>query len=105
MSTNYRFDKELNKNELLKSLKKIGVVEHKTEQSSDNSFCISDGENYMWCYNNEDGVIYGYCRYGGNYDAEEFLAHVANDLQIEYLSEHDDGFWEDEDEDEYEEEE
>jgi hypothetical protein len=89
MSTDYRFDKGISKDEFLGSLKKIDVSEHKSEdKSEDESFCITDGTDYMWCYMHND-MVADFCRYGGNYEAEEFLAHVADDLQLELFNEYD----------------
>ena len=93
MSTSYRLTQIVSKQVLLDSLKGIGVSESVTEQTGEESFCISDGESYLWCYMTGDRVV-EFCRYGANYNAESFLVHAADELQCEYLSEYDDDYWE-----------
>ena len=97
MSTSYRMDISLTKDELLEIMKEINVEEWHTENTSKDSFCISDGENYLWCYADPRGKVSAFCRYGSN-DIESFLEHLANQLGTGFYSEHDEEFWGDEDE-------
>jgi hypothetical protein len=99
MSTNYRLSQQITKEQLLEAVKDIGVTEHINENTTEESFCISDGEDYMWCYM-ADGLIYDFCRYGANYNAADFLYHAADVLDLVLYSEHDDDYWEDEDDEE-----
>jgi hypothetical protein len=105
MSTNYRFTEEFSKEQVLEAMKPLGLEVSKSKDADNTQFCITDGDCYIWAYHGEDGNNVEFCRYGSNYDAEEnIVAPLADALQTDYLSEHDDGFFEDEDEDSEEEE-
>jgi hypothetical protein len=93
MSTCYRFSQNVSKVAFNKAMKNAGVKDAKSEHASDDDFCITDGDSYLWVYPNSDGQIREFCRYGGNYDAENFLREIAEELQVELMSEYDDNFF------------
>ena len=104
MSTCYRFTDSFTKTQVLKAAKKHGITESKTKDSSTTQFCLTDGESYLWAYCDEQGNNVDFCRYGANYGAEDaILAPISEELQTDYLSEHDDEYWEDVEDDEEEE--
>lgn len=96
MSTNYRLSQQITKQQFLDAVRESGVTEHVCDQTTEDQFCVTDGKNYLWCYM-EDGKIYDFCRYGANYDAEDFLYEAAEVLDLEVISEHDEDYWEKED--------
>lgn len=62
---------------------------------------ITDGENFLWGYPNEDGAICGFERWGAN-RVDGILALMAVATQGAFVSEHDDewDFFMDEQDDE-----
>lgn len=96
MSTDYRMDLNPTKKQFLAAAKKVGVKEHITPETTKDSFCITDGDSYIWCYIYK-GKVTSMARFGGNYDGEDFLRAIAEELHTELLSEHDEDYYEDED--------
>jgi len=101
MSTGYRFDESVSVESFLAAVKKTGLEVHTPsdkDEVSEDKICITCGEYYLWFYINSDGLISDNCRYGGNYDAQETILDVlSEELDIGYLSEHDEGYFDDED--------
>lgn len=96
MSTCYRLEGSFTKSQVLSAGNKHGIVERIHGDTSNTKFLLTDGECYLWAYCNEDGTDVDFCRYGANYAAaENILAPIAEELRTGYLSEHDDGFFED----------
>ena len=93
MSTDYIFNKDISKKKVLSAMKKLGLEDAKADNSSKTSFCITNGECYLWCYTADDGSWVNFTRYGGNYDAEdEILVPLADELQVDFYSEYDDEY-------------
>jgi hypothetical protein len=100
MSTCYRFTEDFTKEQVLEAMSKVGLTIAPSKDADSSQFLITDGKSYLWAYNDDSTGNVDFCRYGANYDAEDtILAPLAEELDTEYLSEHDDGFFE-EDEDE-----
>jgi hypothetical protein len=101
MSTSYRLNKSVSVKKFLSAIKKAGLEVHtpsNKEDVSESSICVTCGEFYLWFYINDDNTVSECCRYGSNYDAQETVLDVLSDqLGIDYLSEHDDGYFDDED--------
>jgi hypothetical protein len=101
MSTDYRFLTPIKKRSFKAALKKCGLKENKNDNSTENSICVTDGTNYIWFYAHDKKHIDSCSRYGGNWNGETTIIQVlANHLKVGYLSEYDDGYFQDEDEDE-----
>jgi len=87
MSSSYRFDGKFSKKDILGAVKKCGLEVAKSDSSSSTQFCITDGECYIWAYNDRKGV-YGFERYGNNYDAyEAILLPLAEELGADVINE------------------
>ena len=95
MSTDYRLETPITKEELMSAVADIGVTEDVNADSDDERFCITDGTSYIWCYMNEDGKVEGFTRLGQNYQAREFIYHAADKLGINVYCEEDDEYWDD----------
>ena len=96
MSTNYRFTNEVKTLDVLKAANKLNLLKGREYE---NAFCLTDGKSYLWFYSNNEDIV-DICRYGANFDAEEdILLPLAKELQTAFLSEHDEGFFETEEED------
>jgi hypothetical protein len=97
MSTNYRFTDKITVRKFKNAIKKAGLSISKVEDKTD--ICVTDGECYLWFYSYK-GEIAGCCRYGANYNAADaILQPLADELKTDFISEHDEGYWEDEDDD------
>jgi hypothetical protein len=63
--------------------------------------CLTDGTNYMWAYSvtgEEPGDFYTrtyFARYGAN-DVTDLINAIKEHFNIEMISEHDEGYWEEE---------
>lgn len=103
MSTGYRlFNREsaLPKAELLSKLGPLGVREAQDAEATDDRFPISDGTNYLWCFAGEDGRIADFASFGDLRNNPERICDALEEVcEDVMLSEHDEGFYEDEDED------
>lgn len=94
MSTNYRFVKDISLKEVTNRIESIGLfISPKTSGAVLNSICITDGTNYLWCYGYDTDVEF--IRYGAN-DVSDMLELLADTFNTKIISEHDDGFFEDE---------
>ena len=51
------------------------------EATTKTSRCVTDGENYLWLYGDEDGTIHSATRYGMN-DEEDILDKIHDALDI-----------------------
>ena len=101
MSTAYRFLDVIKTSALRKAMKKCGVEEKITENTCSDSLgiCLQKNGEYMWCYLSDDGkTVLDFCRYGDNYGAEQWLGELAEELNTCHISEHDDGYFDDEEE-------
>ena len=98
MSTDYRFNEPVTVKKLLAAAKKLKLAQHK-EHAKDEHFAITDGNTYMWFYA-EDNLVHGIARYGNNYGAEtDILVPLAAELQVGFVSEYDDEYYEDDEHD------
>lgn len=91
MSTNYIFSPAKTKNQVLKAMKKHNITVAKKDKKS---FCITNGECYVWCYEYGKKRKYiDFVRYGGNYDAEQDILEVlADELDVSLYSEYTDEY-------------
>ena len=92
MSTDYVLLKDRAPSTVKRAMKKIGLQIAKEDK---NSFCITDGDVYLWCYTGEHkGKKWcNFTRYGGNYAAEEqILEPLCEELDVGFLSEYDDEY-------------
>lgn len=95
MSTNFRFTNETTFLQVKKAIKSLGLSISPTKEATKNSFCLTDGEAYLWCYNTKPNIEM--VRYGGN-----DVQHILETLQEKFgeiISEHDEGYFDEEDED------
>lgn len=107
MSTDYRFLAPVDKTTFLKAVKSCGlsvhVPLHRTQEDK-SKICITCGEFYLWFYVDKTDLteeIIHSSRCGSNYGAEQSILDVlSSELQIGYLSEHDEGYFVDEEEEE-----
>lgn len=100
MSTSYRLNKNVSVDRLLRAVSKAELKVHtpNKQEVKPNEICITCGDNYIWFYVNEDKTVSEVCRYGNNYDAEQtVLEPICEQLKIGYLSEYDEGYFDDED--------
>jgi len=97
MSTAWITDPPIPYNEL-KSTKFQGLSQH---YSDEGDFALTDGKNYLWVYDTDDGNAV-YEVYGELQNKIEGIQSVlTKKFKVEWISEHDPGFW---DENEVEEE-
>ncbi len=47
-------------------LEEFGIREHINDMTCEVLRCLTDGQNYVWLYVTEKGVLGGATRYGGN---------------------------------------
>lgn len=95
MSTCYRFTGDFDKAAVLEAVKKLDLLTPDHRDNSSTSFLITDGTSSVWAYHNEDGQYVSFERYGLNYDAAEcILWPLARELGTSLLSEHDEGYYE-----------
>lgn len=96
MSTSYRPLDDISIDAFKDAVEELGLkIYHKDGVEEPGHFAITDGEQYMWCYH--DGKqVHDFGRYGANYGASDFLDQIGEALGVEIISEHDDGYFEEE---------
>jgi hypothetical protein len=101
MSTNYRLSDETKgvaKDALLAALAPLGVSEGTANDPSPDCFLLTDGESELWAYPEDDGKVTSFTVYGqASNDVSGIISSLEEALDDEILSEHDEGFYEDED--------
>ena len=94
MSTNYRIHgRDIKLDELLSSTQ---LVEIATKDTTKTDKFISPDEDGggCWFYLDDEGVITGFTRYGGNYEAAEFIqSAIKYKFKVNVPSEHDDDYY------------
>ena len=90
MSTDYASCSNITKKKVLSAMKKL---KFEIAENNVDSFCITNGDCYIWCYHNEKGSNCSFTRYGGNWCAEDdILTPIADELQVSIYSEHSDEY-------------
>lgn len=103
MSTDYRLN---NENKVSFAKFKQAVIECNlkiAKGEGDTEVAVTDGTQYMWFYFDREYNLTGATRYGANYDAPEtILEPISTKLDVEFIGEHEDGYFLDEDSNEEE---
>ena len=105
MSTCYRLQPNLPWQAFLDGLRDAGLRERPTAETTETNRFIQvaetapDYEGGLW-FDTEDGTATCCTRYGIQSDVEVILARVEEHYGVEVISEHDPGFFEDEDDEE-----
>jgi hypothetical protein len=98
MSTAFRVRPALPWGKLFSDLPK-GVTECIGPDTKEDKRCLTNGDGYIWAYRNDDGSDTTFERFGlqgiAPYDV---LEAIAEKFGVTVFSEHDDGFWDPEDE-------
>lgn len=101
MSTAYRLsnrESALPRVVLLAKLEEHGIL---VAETKGDKVCVSNGTSFLWCYLSEDGTVADFEVFAQtNNDARPILDAIEEICQESVLSEHDDGFFEGDDEDE-----
>jgi hypothetical protein len=93
MSTDYRLMKTIRAADLLDGrLDALGVHEFISRDTTDTSKCLTDGRNYIWMYINDEGLVSGLSRYGGNVPSK-ILRAIASTFDSDIFSEHEPQYW------------
>jgi hypothetical protein len=102
MSTDFRLSdpsKGMVKDALLAALAPHGVSEGVPEEPSD-GFLLTDGGSCLWAYPDDDGLVTSFTVFAqSSNDTSGIIGALEEVCDDEILSEHDEGFFEDEDED------
>lgn len=117
VNTRYRLsnrESALTKSDLLEKLAPLGVFEKTdparpvriatdpvegkdiSEEYGTTWFTLSDGQNFLTAYISEDGLVSGFCAYGTN-KVEKIIEAIETACEEVVISEHDDGFFDEED--------
>src|SRR5215472_6456151 len=70
----------------------FGVREHHSKEATANQKCLTDGRNLLWGYASENGVVSSFSRYGLN-APWRILDAIANEFDVEIVSEHEPKYW------------
>ena len=102
MGTSYRFLSDVNVENLKAVVQELGLKIHRKpddkHKKNEDHFAVTNGTCYLWFAVYHD-MVCGIDRYGNNYDAGDvILAPIANLLDVEFLSEHDEGYFDDSEE-------
>lgn len=101
MSTHYMFTEKprITFDALKKKLRskgaflRYGIEYSVSRDNTKNSFCVANGEKYLWIYKESNGW-WSVSRYGSNWFPDELLDSLARLADSTIVSEHDDEYWE-----------
>lgn len=101
MSTDYKIHgRDIKLDELLSSTQLFEIVTKDTTKTNKFISPNEDGGG-CWFYLNDEGVITGFTRFGGNYEAADFIQSVIHyEFNVDVPSEHDDDYYSEEEREE-----
>jgi len=76
-------------------LQDVGVHEHhsKSEDAPANARCLTDGENFLWVYGDEIGLVSSFCRFFPNGSPHRILVAICDEFGVDIVSEFEPKFW------------
>src|SRR5258708_6096958 len=93
MSTDYRAMKTIRAADLLDGrLDALGVHEFISGDTTHTSKCLTDGRNYIWMYIDDEGLVSGLTRFGGNAPSK-ILRAIATTFDCQIFSEYEPQYW------------
>ena len=94
MSTDYRTRKTIAFVNLFDGrLEEFGVREHiKADETSNSRRCLTDGRNYLWTYEGDEGSLGLITRWGGN-APDRIMRAISERFDTEIFSEYEHQFW------------
>ena len=101
MSTEFSIHgRDIKLDELLSSTQLVEIVTKDTTKTSKFISPDEDGGG-CWFYLNDEGVITGFTRFGGNYEAADFIqSAIEYQFKVRVPSEHDDDYYTEEEREE-----
>jgi hypothetical protein len=94
MSTDFRLSEKVRFSDFFDGrLEKFGVYQKMNEMTSDEQACLTDGDNYLWVYADDEGFVSVLSRYMGNGDPSGILIAIAECFGTEIFSEYEPQFW------------
>ena len=93
MSTDFRLSERVHISDLLDGrLDRYGIREQVTKHTSDTQKCLTEGNNWLWVYLNNEGFVTGLNRCGAS-DGDKILSAIAEAFSTDIYSEHEPQFW------------
>jgi hypothetical protein len=94
MSTDFGISEKVRLSDLLDGrLERFGVYEHMTEVTSDQQKCLTDGDNHLWVFANDEGFVSILTRNAGGGSPDGILSAIAEGFRTEIFSEHEPQYW------------
>src|SRR5262249_17468478 len=73
-------------------LESAGAHEKHSDGTTSNSRCLTDGQNFVWVYCEEQGLVSTLTRYGMN-APQHILRAICDKFDVDIVSEYDPEFW------------
>jgi hypothetical protein len=83
-------------------LEDVGVYEHHHKEATSHYRCLTDGVNFLWVYSNEEGLVSTFCRWAPNGNPQRILCAIADQFDVDIVSEYEPQYWGFETEEEWE---
>jgi hypothetical protein len=83
-------------------LEDVGVYEHHHKEATSHYRCLTDGVNFLWVYSNEEGLVSKFCRWAPNGLPQRILCAIADQFDVDIVSEYEPQYWGFETEEEWE---
>ena len=95
MSTDYRTAKKISAQELFDGrLEASGVREHvEPDHTTSDWRCLTDGNNCMWVYVDDAGLVGSLTRYASGGAPGKILNAIAEEFDTDVMSEYEPQFW------------
>ena len=94
MSTDFGLSERVRFSDLLDGrLEKFGVYQQMTWMTSHQQACLTDGDNYLWVFANDEGFVSILTLNAGSGSPGGILNAIAEDFRTEIFSEHQPQYW------------
>jgi hypothetical protein len=74
-------------------LEDVGVHEHHSKEATSGNRCLTDGVNFLWVYSNEEGLVSTFCRWAPNGNPQRILCAIADQFDVDIVSEYEPQYW------------
>jgi hypothetical protein len=74
-------------------LEDVGVYEHHSKEETSRDRCLTDSVNFLWVYSNEEGLVSTFTRWAPNGNPQRILCAIADEFDVDIVSEYEPQFW------------
>src|SRR5215510_273293 len=65
----------------------------RVDEREDGKLCLTDGQNFLWVFFNDDGRVRSFTRWAPNGDPRYILSEIEEKLDVVIVSEYEPQYW------------